>query len=85
MTLVQSKYDHILIIGFGGPTRKEDLMPYLRIVAQGRNIPESRLKAVAHHYELIGGVSPYNDHTFRLIEGIRLCSPVSRMFAPTMP
>jgi len=71
MTPVQSKYDHILIIGFGGPTCKKDMMPFLRIVAQGRNIPEARLKTVAHHYERIGGVSPYNDHTFRLVEGIR--------------
>ncbi|HCM41733.1 MAG TPA: ferrochelatase [Candidatus Omnitrophica bacterium] len=53
-------FDHILLIGFGGPETPEDVVPFLKRVTAGRKIPEQRLLAVAHHYEMIGGVSPYN-------------------------
>ena len=53
--------DSVLLIGFGGPTRPEDVMPFLRLVAQGRGVPGERLQAVAHHYDAVGGRSPYND------------------------
>jgi ferrochelatase len=55
--------DSILMIGFGGPGRPDDVMPFLRIVVEGRNVPEERLREVAHHYEVVGGRSPYNDLT----------------------
>lgn len=64
-------YDHILVIGFGGPEKPEDVMPFLKIVTQGRGIPEERLKSVAHHYEVVGGKSPYNPLTFRLMDLLR--------------
>ena len=59
-------YDHILVIGFGGPTKPEEVKPFLEEVTRGLNIPEPRLKEVLHHYEVIGGASPYNQYTFRL-------------------
>jgi len=34
-------------------------MPYLRSMSEGRGVPEERLHAVAKHYEVIGGGSPY--------------------------
>ena len=55
-----SNFDHILLIGFGGPESPEQIMPFLRLVTAGRNIPDARLQMVAHHYEAIGGKSPYN-------------------------
>ncbi len=58
---MQHQFDHILLIGFGGPQSREEVMPFLKRVTAGRNIPEVRLKAVAHHYDMIGGKSPYND------------------------
>ena len=58
--------DHILLIGFGGPEKPEDIGPFLRVVAAGRGIPDARLKEVAHHYERIGGRSPYNESVYRL-------------------
>lgn len=64
----QTSYDHILVIGFGGPEKPSDILPFLRIVTEGRNIPEERLKSVAHHYEAIGGKSPYNPITLKLVE-----------------
>src|SRR5262245_59454467 len=55
--------DSVLLIGFGGPTRSEDVMPFLRRVVQGRGVPDSRLAVVARHYDAVGGRSPYNDLT----------------------
>jgi len=56
-------YDAVLFIGFGGPEKSEDIMPFLEIVTKGRGIPRERLLDVAHHYETIGGASPINEIT----------------------
>ncbi len=53
----------VLLIGYGGPEKPEDVLPFLKNVARGFSIPEDRLKEVAHHYELIGGRSPLNELT----------------------
>jgi protoporphyrin/coproporphyrin ferrochelatase len=50
----------VLFISFGGPEKREDVMPFLEIVTRGRGIPRERLEEVAHHYEVIGGKSPIN-------------------------
>ncbi len=55
-----SPFDAVLLIGFGGPEKPEDVVPFLEDVTAGRNIPPERLKLVAQQYEKIGGVSPYN-------------------------
>jgi ferrochelatase len=57
--------DAVLLIAFGGPTRPEEIRPFLANVARGRPIPPQRLDEVAHHYELLGGRSPLNELTFR--------------------
>jgi ferrochelatase len=57
--------DSVLLLGFGGPTRPEHVLPYLRVVTCGRGVPEERLEEVAHHYLEIGG-SPYNARTEEL-------------------
>ncbi len=59
------KFDAVLMIGFGGPERSEDIRPFLEHVTRGRRIPPARLEEVAHHYERIGGKSPLNELTFR--------------------
>src|SRR5262245_3341851 len=58
----------VLLIAFGGPTRPEEIRPFLANVTRGRTIPEARLEQVVHHYELIGGRSPLNQLTFRQAE-----------------
>ncbi len=58
-----NSYDAVLFIGFGGPEKQEDVMPFLEIVTKGRGIPRERLLDVAHHYELMGGKSPINEIT----------------------
>jgi len=53
--------DALLLLSFGGPERPEDVMPFLRNVTRGRNVPDERLAVVAEQYELFGGRSPIND------------------------
>lgn len=64
-------FDSVLLIAFGGPTRPEEILPFLENVTRGRRIPPERLADVAHHYDLIGGRSPLNEITFRQAAGLR--------------
>ncbi|MHB8384628.1 MAG: ferrochelatase [Candidatus Binataceae bacterium] len=63
--------DAVLIVGFGGPTRAEEIRPFLDRVLRGRPVPRERYEDVVHHYELLGGRSPYNDLTMRQAEALR--------------
>jgi ferrochelatase len=63
--------DAVLLIAFGGPTRPEEIRPFLENVTRGRRIPPERLEEVVHHYELIGGRSPLNELTLRQAAGLR--------------
>jgi ferrochelatase len=58
--------DSVLFVGFGGPERPADIMPFLRNVVFGRGVPDERLAVVEHHYLDVGGRSPYNELTERL-------------------
>jgi ferrochelatase len=64
-------YDSILIVGFGGPERRDDVIPFLENVTRGRNIPRERLLEVAEHYNHFGGVSPINAQVRELIAALR--------------
>ncbi|HVF51478.1 MAG TPA: ferrochelatase, partial [Pyrinomonadaceae bacterium] len=66
-----TSYDAILVVSFGGPEGMNDVMPFLENVLRGRNVPPERMSAVAHHYELFGGVSPINEQNRRLIAALR--------------
>ena len=58
-------FDAVLMIAFGGPTKPEEIRPFLANVLQGVPVPPGRLAEVAHHYEEVGGRSPINELTFR--------------------
>jgi ferrochelatase len=60
-------YDALLIVGFGGPEKPEDVMPFLENVTRGRAIPRERLLEVAEHYQHFGGISPINQQVRDLI------------------
>jgi ferrochelatase len=68
--------DHVLLVGFGGPEKPEDVEPFLRNVARGRQIPEARLREVKGFYERVGGSSPYNACAFRLAGSLKGPLPV---------
>ncbi|MDR3637545.1 MAG: ferrochelatase [Isosphaeraceae bacterium] len=64
-------YDAILIVGFGGPERPEDVIPFLENVVRGRNVPRARLLEVAEHYNHFGGASPINGQVRALMDALR--------------
>ena len=70
-----SARDAVFFIGFGGPEKREDVMPFLETVTRGRGIPAERLKEVAHHYDVIGGASPINAITHRQADALRQLTP----------
>jgi len=63
-------YDALLIVSFGGPESLDDVMPFLANVLRGRNVPESRMREVAHHYEMFDGVSPIKGQNRKLIAAL---------------
>jgi ferrochelatase len=69
---VNNAFDAVLLISFGGPQGLADIRPFLANVLRGRNVPQSRIDEVAHHYELFGGVSPLNAYTQQQADGLRV-------------
>ncbi len=53
-------YEALLIFSFGGPESKEDVIPFLKNVTAGKDVPLERLQEVASQYDLFDGVSPIN-------------------------
>src|SRR5579863_1417439 len=64
-------YDALLVVSFGGPESKEDVIPFLENVLRGRNVPRERMLAVAEHYYHFDGKSPINQQTRELIDAIK--------------
>lgn len=62
---MSGNFDAVLMIGYGAPEKREDVVPFLREVAGSRPIPEARLREVASHYEIFDGRSPLNELTCR--------------------
>jgi ferrochelatase len=70
--LPEHEFDAIVLVSFGGPEGMADVLPFLENVTRGRGVPRERLLAVAHHYELFGGVSPINAQNRALIAALEL-------------
>ena len=64
-------YDVVLLVSFGGPEAPEEVVPFLRRVTAGRDIPDSRLEEVGEHYFARGGRSPINDLNRDLLARLR--------------
>ena len=69
--LEQLPYDAILLVSFGGPEGRADVMPFLENVVHGKRVPKERLMAVAEHYYRLDGVSPINAQNRALIEALQ--------------
>ena len=65
-----NEFDAILLLSFGGPEGMDDVLPFLQNVLRGRNVPEARMREVAHHYELFGGISPINEQNRALLAAL---------------
>lgn len=64
-------YDAVVLLSFGGPEDSSEVLPFLRRVTAGRDVPQERLVEVAQHYERFGGRSPINDQNRALITALR--------------
>jgi len=65
------RYDAILVVSFGGPEAREDVLPFLENVLRGRNVPRQRMLEVAEHYYHFDGRSPINQQCRELIDALR--------------
>jgi len=63
-------YGAFLLVSFGGPEGRDDVMPFLENVTAGRGVPRDRLEQVAEHYYQFGGVSPINQQNRDLLAAI---------------
>ena len=63
-------YDALLLVSFGGPETHDDVLPFLRNVTRGKNIPDARLEEVGEHYRLFGGRSPINEQNLALRQAL---------------
>lgn len=68
---VVSRYDAVLVLSFGGPEKREDVIPFLENVLRGRNVPRERMLEAAEHYYHFDGRSPINDQNRALIAALR--------------
>ena len=64
-------YDAILVLSFGGPEQREDVIPFLENVLRGKPVPRERLLEVAEHYYHFDGKSPLNDQCRALMAALR--------------
>ncbi len=61
----------VLLIGFGGPTKLDEVRPFLDNVLRGRPVPPERYEEVVKQYEQIGGASPFNALAFELADKLK--------------
>jgi len=64
-------FDAVLVLSFGGPERREDVVPFLENVLRGRNVPRERLLQVAEHYYHFDGRSPINAQNRTLVAALK--------------
>ena len=65
-----STFDALLVVSFGGPEKREDVIPFLENVLRGRGVPRERMLEVAEHYYHFAGRSPINDQNKELIAAL---------------
>lgn len=65
-------YDAILILSFGGPEGRDDVIPFLENVLRGKPVPRERLLEVAEHYYHYDGISPINEQCRELLTALRV-------------
>lgn len=68
---MSDSYDAVMLVSFGGPEKREDVIPFLENVLRGKNVPRERMLEVAEHYYHFGGVSPINQQNRNLLAALR--------------
>lgn len=69
--MTQPEYDAVLIVSFGGPEGRDEVIPFLENVLRGRNVPRERMLAVAEHYYHFDGISPINQQNRELVAALQ--------------
>ncbi len=59
------------MVSFGGPEKREEVIPFLENVLRGKGIPRERMLEVAEHYYEFGGKSPINDQARELVSKLQ--------------
>ena len=73
MTTPESpRYDALLVVSFGGPEKRDDVIPFLENVLRGKPVPRERMLEVAEHYYHFGGVSPINAQVREFIDALKV-------------
>jgi ferrochelatase len=67
---VDAPFDSILLVSFGGPEKREEVIPFLENVLRGRPVPRERMLEVAEHYYHFGGRSPINQQNRDLLAAL---------------
>lgn len=65
------KYDAFLLVSFGGPEGRDDVLPFLENVLRNRRVPRERMLEVAEHYYHFGGISPINAQNRALLAALK--------------
>jgi len=63
-------YDALLLVSFGGPEKRDDVLPFLENVLRGKRVPRQRMLEIAEHYYLFDGVSPINAENRALLAAV---------------
>jgi len=69
---MSAQYDAILFLSFGGPEKRDDVIPFLENVLRGKNVPRERMLEVAEHYYHFDGISPINAQTRKLMDAVTI-------------
>jgi ferrochelatase len=69
--MAEPPYDAVLLVSFGGPEGRDEVMPFLENVLRGRNVPRERMLEVAEHYYRFDGVSPINEQNRQLMAALQ--------------
>ncbi len=70
--MAEPPFDSLLLVSFGGPEGRDDVIPFLENVLRGKNVPRERMLEVAEHYYHFDGISPINQQNRDLMEAIRV-------------
>ena len=69
--MAEQPYDALLLVSFGGPEGRDEVIPFLENVLRGRDVPRERMLQVAEHYYHFDGVSPINQQNRQLIAALQ--------------
>jgi protoporphyrin/coproporphyrin ferrochelatase len=77
-----NSFDALLVVSFGGPEKREDVLPFLENVLRGKNVPRQRMLEVAEHYYHFDGRSPINEQNRHLIAALEKDFAASNLHVP---